>query len=167
MLLRVVADGRPRSSSNALYDHHSSRFNIAFHGICAKIHPDMRYRFHVSWWKSEVSKLLAATLEHFVRHFNQYGSNWMSNLIFLCKLTVVIPWLRCRFMMTKPVSLTIKLVNSVTSVTVNLFNIPMWAFASKGFPIDLVPCADGWRRTWWQTRHTMPGPPVSSIPQCK
>jgi len=30
MLLRVVADGRARSSRNAVYDHRSSRFDIAF-----------------------------------------------------------------------------------------------------------------------------------------
>jgi len=43
----------------------------------------------------------------------------------------------------------------------------MWAFASKSVPIELVPCSDGWRRTWWQTIHMMPGLPVFSIPQCK
>ena len=42
MLLRVVADHRTWSSDNALYDHHSSRFDIAFNGICAETNPNMR-----------------------------------------------------------------------------------------------------------------------------
>jgi len=50
-------------------------------------------------------------------------------------------------------SLTVKLVNSVTSKSVNLFNFAMWPFASKSFPIELVPCSDEWRRTWWQMIH--------------
>ena len=33
MLLRVVVDGSTRSLRNALYDHCSCRFDIAFHGI--------------------------------------------------------------------------------------------------------------------------------------
>jgi len=33
MLLRVVADGSARSLRNALFDHRSSRFDIAFHGM--------------------------------------------------------------------------------------------------------------------------------------
>jgi len=42
MLLRVVADGRTRSSLNAIYDCHSSRFDRAFHGMCAETNPNMR-----------------------------------------------------------------------------------------------------------------------------
>jgi hypothetical protein len=42
MLLRVVADGGTRSSRNALYDRRSSRFDIAFHGLCAETNPNMR-----------------------------------------------------------------------------------------------------------------------------
>jgi len=42
MLLRVVADGRTRSSRNELYDRHSWRFDIAFHGICAETNPNIR-----------------------------------------------------------------------------------------------------------------------------
>ena len=76
---------------------------------------------------------------------------WMSNMIFLCEHTIVIPWIPCRFRMAKAVSPTVELVNSVTSDSVNLFDFAMWAFASKCFPIELVPCSDGWRRTWWQT----------------
>jgi hypothetical protein len=48
-----------------------------------------------------------------------------------------------------------------------LFNFAMCTFASKCLPIELVPCSDECRRTWWQTIHMMPGLPVSSIPQCK
>jgi len=33
MLLRVVAEGSTRSSRNALYDHRSSGFDLAFHGM--------------------------------------------------------------------------------------------------------------------------------------
>jgi len=167
MLLRDVADGNTGSSRNALYDHRSSRFDIAFHGIWAVTNPNMRYRFHVSWWNSEVSKSLSASLERFVCRFGQYGLNWMSNLNFICKLTIVIARLPCLFKMAKAVSSTVVLVNSVTSESVNSFNFPMWAFASKCYPIELVPCSDGWRRTWWQTIHMMPGLSVCSIPQCK
>jgi len=167
MLLRVVADGRTRWSHNALYDRRSSRFDIAIYRICAETNPNMRYWFHVSWWNSEVSKSLSASLERFVCHFSQYGLNWISNMVFLCKLTIVIPRLSCLFRMAKAVSSTVELVNSVTSDSVNSFNFALWAFASKCFPIELVPLSDGWRRTWWQTIHMMPGLPVSSIPQCK
>jgi len=167
MLWRVIVDSSTRSSRNALYDRHSSGFDIAFHGMWAETNPNMRYRFHLSWWNCEVSKSLSASLEPFVCHFGQYGSTWMSNLIFLCKITIVIPQLPCLFRMANTVSSTVELVNSVTSDSVNSFNFQMWAFASKCFPIDLVPCSDGWRRTWWQTIHMMPGLPVCSIPQCK
>jgi hypothetical protein len=44
---------------------------------------------------------LAASLERFVCHFGQYGLNWISNMIFLCKLTIVIPRLPCLFLMAK------------------------------------------------------------------
>jgi len=71
----------------------------------------------------------------------------MSNLIFLCKFMSVIPRLPCFFKMAKAVSLTVELVNSVTSVSVNLFNFAMRSFASKCTSIELVPCSDGWRRT--------------------
>jgi hypothetical protein len=42
MLLRVVVDGRTRSLRNALYDRRSSRFDIAFYGLCAETNPNMR-----------------------------------------------------------------------------------------------------------------------------
>jgi len=91
----------------------------------------------------------------------------MSNLIYLCILSSVIPRLPCPFKMAKAVSSTVLLVNSETSISVNSFTFAMWAFASKCFPIELVPCSDGWRRTWWQTIHMMPGLPVASIPECR
>jgi len=69
--------------------------------------------------------------------------------------------------MAKAVPSTVELVNSVTSDFVNSFNFAMGAFASKCFPIELVPLSDTWRRTRWQTIHMMPGLPVSSLPQCK
>jgi len=167
MMLRVVADGSTGSSHNALYDRRSSSFDIVFHGIWAKTNPIMRLRFHVSWWNLEVSKSLAASLECFLCHFSRYGSTWLLNMIFLSKLTILIPQHTCLFRMAKAVSSTSKLVNSVTSDIVTLLDLTIWAFDSKCFPIELGPCFDGWQRTWWQMIHMMPGLRVSSIPQCK
>ena len=42
MLLRVLAHGNTSSLWSALYDHRSSRFDIAFYGRWAKTHPNMR-----------------------------------------------------------------------------------------------------------------------------
>jgi len=78
----------------------------------------------------------AASLEHFVCRFGQYGSTWMSNMIFLCELTIVIPRLPFLFVMANAVSSTIELVNSVTSDSVKLCDV---SFASKCFPIGLFP----------------------------
>jgi len=167
MLLRDIPDVSTTSSRNALYDRRSSRFDIAFDGIWAETNPNMRQRFHVSWRYSEVSKSFAASFEHFVCHFCQSGSTCMSNLIFLCELTIVIPRLPCLSRIAKAVSSSVERVISATSDSVNSFNLAMWAFASKCFTIELVPCFDGWRRAWWQTMHMMPGLLVSSIPQCK
>ena len=167
MLLRAAAHSTTGSSHNALYDGCRSTFDITFHGIWAKTNPNMRYRFHVSWWSLEVLKSLASSLECFVCHLRQSGSNWMSNLIFLCELANVIPRLLCLFRIANAVSSTVELLNSMTSDSVYWFHFAMWAFASKCLPIELVPCSDGWRRTWWQTLHMMPGLPVSSIPQWK
>jgi len=41
MLLKVIAHGMTRSSHNALYDHCSSRFDIAFDGMYAETYPNM------------------------------------------------------------------------------------------------------------------------------
>jgi hypothetical protein len=65
-------DSNTNSLGNALYDCRSSRFDIAFHGICAKTKPNMRYRFQVSWWNSAVWKSFAASLECFVCQFSKY-----------------------------------------------------------------------------------------------
>jgi len=89
------------------------------------------------------------------------------NLNFVCKPTIGIPQLPCLLSLAKAVSLTIELVNLVSSDTVKSFNFAMCAFACKSFTIELVPCSDGWRRTWWQTLHRMPELPVPWIPQCK
>ena len=40
-LLRVLADGSSSLPGNALYDCHSSRFDIVFHGIWAKKKPNI------------------------------------------------------------------------------------------------------------------------------
>jgi len=91
----------------------------------------------------------------------------MSNIDFHCKCTIVITQHPCHLRMAKGVSLTVKIVNSVTSNCVHSFNLAMWAFASMCCPIELVPCSDGWQRTWWQTIHMITGLPLSSIPPCK
>jgi len=85
----------------------------------------------------------------------------------LGELTIVIPQLPCIFSMAKAISSTIQLVNSVSSNSVNLFDFATCAFATECFTIQLVPCSDGWRRTWWLMRHMMPVMQVSSILQCK
>jgi len=103
MFLSVVASGRTRSSRKALYDCFTCTFHIAFHGIWAKQNLNLTYRFHVSWWNLEVSKSLAASLECIVCHFDQYGVNWMANLICLCELTIVIARLPSVFRMAKAV----------------------------------------------------------------
>jgi len=121
----------------------------------------------VFWWCSEVSKSLAANLECFVRHFGQYGLKWMLNTNFVCDLTIEIPRLLYCIRMANAVSSTVKLVNSVTAHSGNSFNVVLWAFGSKCSPIELVPCSDGWRTTWWQTIDMIPGLPVSTILQCK
>jgi len=92
---------------------------------------------------------------------------WMSNMNFLCYLTIEIPQLPCLLRMAKTVSSTFKLVHSVNSDSANWFNFAIEAFASKCLPIVLVPCSDGCQRTWWQTIHIMPHLLLSSIPQFK
>jgi len=42
ILLRVVADGSTESSRNALYEHGSYGFGIAFNRISAETNPNMR-----------------------------------------------------------------------------------------------------------------------------
>jgi len=91
----------------------------------------------------------------------------MWNLNMLCKLTIVIGRLPCHFTMAKAASSTFELLNSVTYNGINLFNLAMFDFASKCFPIELFPCSDGWRRTWWQRIHIMLWLPFCCIPQCK
>jgi len=67
----------------------------------------------------------------------------MSNNTFNWDLTIVVPRHPCLFSTAKAVSLTVYLVNSHTSESVNSFNFAMCAFASKCFPIELVPCSVG------------------------
>jgi len=121
----------------------------------------------MSCWNSKFSKFFSASLNSFVSHFGQYGLTWMTNMICLCKHTILIPRLPCLFRMAKAVSSTVELVNSVTSDSVSLFNFVIWAFPSKCFLTELVPYTDEWRRTWWRTIYMIPGLLVSSIPQCK
>jgi hypothetical protein len=64
-------------------------------------------------------------LERFVSRLAQSGLNWMSNLNFLCKLTIVIPRLPCLFKMAKAVASTVVLVNSGNSDSVYSFDFAM------------------------------------------
>jgi len=166
MVLRVLADGNTNSFRNALYDHSSSRLDIAFHGLCSKMKLNMRYRLQVSWWNSQVWMSFAASPERFVLQFCKYTWNLNGKFDFALRtynqnISTSFPHQYCHSCF----------INRWTrqfnySDTVNSFNIAICAFASKGLPIELVPCSDGWRRTWWQTIHTMSGLPVSSILQC-
>jgi hypothetical protein len=88
-------------------------------------------------------------------------------MILLSEHTIVIALLPSLIRMAKAVSSTVELVNSVTSNSINPFYFAMWAFTSKSFPIELVPCSDRWLRTWWSSIHIMPGLPVFWLPQCK
>jgi len=90
----------------------------------------------------------------------------LSNVNFFGDLTILIPQLPCLLSMAKAVSSTFELVDSVTSNSVKSFNIAMCTFANRCFPIKLVPCSDGWWRTWWQSIHMWPEQQVSSIPHC-
>jgi len=67
----------------------------------------------------------------------------MLNMNLLCELTIVISQLTCLFSITRAVLSTVELHISVTSDSVNSFNLAICAFASKCFPIELVPCSDG------------------------
>jgi hypothetical protein len=62
----------------------------------------------------------------------------MSNMNILCELTVGIPRLPSLLRMAKAVSSTVEQVNSVTSDSINSFNITMCTLASKCLPIELV-----------------------------
>jgi len=93
--------------------------------------------------------------------------SWMSNVDFLCELTAVIPLLASLHRMPKAVSSMVERVNPVTSNSLHSVNIAMWAFASKCFPIEQVPCSDGWRGTLWPTIHKKAVMAVCPIPQFK
>jgi len=69
---------------------------------------------------------------------------WMSNMNLVWDLTIVILRHPCLLRMAKAVSLTIELLNSVTSHSVNSVHIVMWALATKCVPIELVPYSDRW-----------------------
>jgi hypothetical protein len=77
------------------------------------------------WSNSKISKSLPARLACGVYHFGQYGLSWKLHMIFLCKLTIVIPRLPSHFTIAKAVSLTFEQVNSVTSDAVDSFMIAM------------------------------------------
>ena len=118
-------DSSTRSARNAQHDCRSLRFDIVCHGIWDETNPIMRSRFHESRLNLEVLKSLGANLEHFVCHFGQCGSTWMSKINSLCEHTIVIPRLPCLFRLANAVSFTVELVNLVTSDSVNSFNFAM------------------------------------------
>jgi len=91
----------------------------------------------------------------------------MSNMNFVCKLTIVIPRLFCLFSQTKAVSVTVELFKSVSSDSTNSFHFVMCAWASKWFLIKMVPYSDRWSRTWWQMIHIMQGLQDFGILQCE
>jgi len=167
IFLRVLADGSTSSLWNALYIHHRSRFDIASQGIWAK---------RILTWGSdstclgEILKLQSSLLTVWsivsVNCMN-IGKIWLSNMNFLCELTIVIARLPCLLNIAQGVSSTVVPVYSETSDSVNSFNFAMCACASKCFSIELVPWSDWWQRTWWHTIHMMPGLQVCSIVQCK
>ena len=68
----------------------------------------------------------------------------MLNLNVLSEFTIAIPRHPCRFCRAYVVSSTVMLVRLGTYDSVNSFNSVMCTFASKCFPIELVPCSGGW-----------------------
>ena len=84
-----------------------------------------------------------------------------------CNLTIVIPWLCWLLSMAKVNSSMVVLAISETSDSVTSFNFEMCTFACQCFPMELVPCSDGWWITSWQKIYIIPGLLVSIILQCK
>jgi hypothetical protein len=84
----------------------------------------------------ELSKLFAASLQRFLSYINQYGSNWMLNVIFLGKFIIVITQLPCLIRMADAVSSTVELVNSVTSVMINRLTKLVELCASRVAPLS-------------------------------
>jgi hypothetical protein len=64
---------------------------------------------------------LGASLEYYFCHFGQYGITWRTKMIWLWEVAIVIPQLPCLFSIAKGVSVTLKLVNSMTSESVDSF----------------------------------------------
>jgi hypothetical protein len=91
----------------------------------------------------------------------------MSNVNFICELTIVIPQLPCLFHMVNSVASAFELVGFVASDSVNLFNSAMGASARKCFPIELVSRSNGQQRTLQQTIHLIPLLLVWPILQCR
>jgi hypothetical protein len=62
----------------------------------------------------------------------------MSHMNFDCKRTIVIRRLSCLFFKAKAVSLTVELVDSLSSDSTDSFRFAMCACASKEFLIEMV-----------------------------
>ena len=71
----------------------------------------------------------------------------LSNMNFSGDLTIVIPRLPCLLKIANAVLSTVVLVNSETADCFSSFSFAMCMSASKCYPIKLVLCSDGWRRT--------------------
>jgi len=71
----------------------------------------------------------------------------MSNINFLCELTILLSRLPCLFSMANTFQLTFILVDLGTSDSFKSFKFEMCASASKCIAIELVPFPDGWQRT--------------------
>jgi hypothetical protein len=69
------------------------------------------------------------------------------NMNIFCDLPIVISQLACLFNMANAALSMVVLVDSKSSDSATPYNIAICAFANHCFPMELVPCSDGWQRT--------------------
>jgi len=91
----------------------------------------------------------------------------LSNMNCFCNLKIVIPRLHCLRNVANAVMSALVIVNSDTSDSLRLCNFRMCASASKCFPMELVPCSNRYRKTWWPMIHMKARMLISSFPRCK
>jgi hypothetical protein len=82
-MLRMLADEITSSLHNALYDRHSSRYEISFQPMLDETNFNMRYQFQVWWWNWVVRKSFAASLQHSVYQPSQYKEDQTVEFEFL------------------------------------------------------------------------------------
>jgi len=165
MLLWKLVNGSSSGLCNAIYDLRSYWFDIAFHGTWTKTNANIRWQFQLSWWNSAVTKSVDDSLEHLIRQLIYYISDLYLKYEFPLRT----------YYCNSSTSLSLQygqscFINHWTGrcsdiQQFDLCNFAMSAFGSKFFPIQLVPCSEGWQTTWWQMIHMMPGLSVLSIPQ--